>query len=106
MQHRLTDNNFNEGALSWSSFNDQITFSSMREEYLEIYVMNSDGSQQTRVTFNKGNSSSPAWSADGKCIAYVSSTAISSAIYIMTSDGLKQTRLTHDQDSALPAWQP
>lgn len=42
--------------------NTKIAFSSYRDGNHEIYVMNSDGSEQTRLTINETDDSSPSWS--------------------------------------------
>ena len=82
------------------------------EEYqskpnLEIYVMNSDGTNQTRLTDNLGPDTQPAWSPDGTQIAFVSARDHSPNIYVMDADGSNLTRLTDMPDANhLPTWSP
>ncbi len=77
----------------------------------DIYVMNSDGSNQTRLTNNPYLSfRSRAWSPNGTKIAYVIRQAFSeSHIYIMNEDGSNQTNLINSHRSIRIdqlAWSP
>jgi tricorn protease-like protein len=73
-------------------------------ELNEIYVMNSDGSEQTRLTDNNVNDYDPSWSPDGEKIAFVSN----GGIYVMNADdGSDVTRLTDNAaDDRFPSWSP
>ena len=63
----------------------------------EIYVMNSDGSNQTRLTNNQRQDNYPEWSPDGNKIAFWSSSPnTGSNIYVMNADGSKQTQLINN----------
>ncbi|MDQ3684527.1 MAG: hypothetical protein M3430_02860, partial [Acidobacteriota bacterium] len=65
----------------------------------EIYVMNSDGSNQSRLTNNAANDNYPAFSPDGSRIAFSSERDSGlDEIYVMNSDGSSQTRLTNSVD--------
>ena len=60
---RLSTNDSNfDGGPSWSPDSVKILFSSSRDGNPEIYVMNSNGSEQTRLTNNPANDFQPAWS--------------------------------------------
>ncbi|HEV7376412.1 MAG TPA: hypothetical protein VGN95_16980 [Pyrinomonadaceae bacterium] len=88
--------------------NGKIAFSYRENGSQKIYVMNSDGSNQTRLTDGHWDSW-PAWSPDGSRIAFKRKVDKDSAtdLYIMTADGNNQKLLTHNvefQDP--PAWSP
>jgi Tol biopolymer transport system component len=126
-QTRLTDepDSF-DGDPSWSSDGTRIAFVTDRdavtdrddddinEIFFDIYVMNSNGSEQTRLTDNDGFDGHPSWSPDGTKIAFSSdgdSTEESTNfdIYVMNADdGSEQTRLTDepDADDFQPSWSP
>ena len=77
----------------------KIAFSSDRDGNHEIYVMNSDGSNQTRLTNTIAEELEPSLSADGSRIAFVSAIGGNLGnhqIYVMNSDGTNQTRLTNN----------
>ena len=74
-QVRLTFNQDDEAFPSWSPDGTKIAFTSTRGGRLEIYVMNSDGSDQVPLAhllplggFHKHEA--PAWSPDGARIAF------------------------------------
>jgi Tol biopolymer transport system component len=68
----------------------KIAFNSNRSGNFEIYVMNSNGSNQTRLTTAGGVT--PAFSPDGSKIAFVSG----DGIYVMNADGSNPMRLTNN----------
>lgn len=87
--------------------NGKIAFTSDRDSNFEIYVMNSDGSNQTRLTNNPAQDVNPAWSPDGTRIAFVSTRDGNAEIYVMNADGSNQTRITNDlTGQAEPEWSP
>ena len=85
----------------------RIAFSSYRDGNLEIYVMNTDGSDQTNLTNNDAADWDPSWSPDGSRIAFSSERDGNSEIYVMTADGSDQTRFTNnDRWEGTPSWSP
>ena len=85
----------------------RIAFSSYRDGNLEIYVMNTDGSDQTNLTNNDAADWDPSWSPDGSHIAFSSERDGNSEIYVMTADGSDQTRFTNnDRWEGTPSWSP
>ncbi len=96
----------------------RIAFHSTRDEGLNVYVMNADGSVTTRLT-DSNLGAYPSWSPDGRLIAFVApdedpyssddrhEDRIVWNIYIMNADGSGVTRLTdnsaRDTD---PSWSP
>ena len=85
----------------------KIAFESNRDGNYEIYVMNSDGSNQVRLTNNPFFDSSPSWSPDNKKIAFASNRDGNYEIYVMNADGSNPTRLTNNPFGDFgPSWSP
>jgi Tol biopolymer transport system component len=81
----------------WSPDGSKLAFVSNRDGTHEIYVMESDGSNQTRATFSAGGllfgALWPAWTPDGSKIVYASDETGSYEIYIKD---FTPKRLTHN----------
>lgn len=69
-------------------------FTSERDGNLEVYVMNSDGTEQTRLTHNPAADTGAQWSPDGQKVAFVSDRTGTREIFIMHPDGSNQTQIT------------
>ena len=78
-----------------SSDGRQILFASDRDGDAEIFIMNTDGSQQRQLTHNEDWDSQPVWSADGREIYFVSDRDGSIAFYALT-DGAGLIKLEED----------
>jgi Tol biopolymer transport system component len=94
---------------SWSPDGSKIAFYSTRHGHgnEEIYIMNSDGTNQTRLTNNPACDWQPSWSPDGSKIAFVSRRDGNSEIYVMNADGTNQRNLTNNPaDDGEPSWSP
>ncbi|MCI0488870.1 MAG: LpqB family beta-propeller domain-containing protein [Blastocatellia bacterium] len=92
---------------TWSPDGSKIAFTSTRDGNREIYVINTDGSQEIRLTSNPASDWVPAWSPDGSKIAFVSDRDGNLEIYVMSADGSKQTRLTDNTAADVrPSWSP
>jgi TolB protein len=73
----------------------------------EIYVMNSDGSDQTNVSNDPASDADPSLSPDGSKIAFTSFRDGNYEIYVMNSDGSDQTNVSNDPASDYyPNWSP
>jgi TolB protein len=57
----LTNHPGSDVAAVWSPDNAQLAFVSRRQGNTEIYVMNSDGSEQVNLTNNPARDFAPAW---------------------------------------------
>jgi len=87
---------------------DLIAFSSDQDGDFEIWVMNTDGSDQRKLTDNDTTDWSPAWSPDGNQIVFISNRDSNDEIYVMNPDGSDVRRLTQTNDASesFPAWSP
>lgn len=92
--------------------NGKIAFASFRDGDMEIYSMNSDGTDQTNLTNSQAEDDNPAWSPDGSKVAFdrCQGLGCSSAeydIYVMAGDGSDVTDLTNALGSDTdPTWSP
>ncbi|MCX7021015.1 MAG: hypothetical protein NTW26_01845 [bacterium] len=111
----------------------RIAFTSDRDGDEEIFVMDTDGSNQTQLTYNNSSDAFPAWSPDGGRttfssdrdgdseifvmdadgspdggrIAFVSDRSGDAEIIVMDADGSNQTQLTDNTSQDwCPAWSP
>src|SRR5688500_1333707 len=71
----------------------KIAFVSERDGIPEIYLMNSDGSDQIALTNDIATKSSPLWSPDGRQIAFAPNNDDSASLYIMNADGTSPRKL-------------
>ena len=98
------------GRSDWSIHDLIVTYSGLRWER-ELYIMNSDGSDQQRISPVGGNSQGPSFSPDGKWIAFTSYFdryhVQGCEIYIMRVDGTDLRRLTDNEYCDYqPRWGP
>ena len=103
---QLTNNATVDQMASWSPNGKQIAFMSSRDGYCSVYVMSSDGSDQTNLTpkpdgvpNNQFCSRAPAWGRNGQQIYFSSfrpETNLFENIFVMNADGSDVTQLTFD----------
>ncbi len=89
--------------------NGKIAFVSERDGAgAEIYLMDSDGSNQTRLTTGGYFNAEPAWSPDGTKIAFSRVLGPSTTdIFVINADGSAETALTNDPATdSNPSWSP
>jgi Tol biopolymer transport system component len=100
----------------------RIAFTSERDGYQEIYVMNADGSGLVKLANDISPKYYPAWSPDGKKIAFASNQDGVGSLYVMNADGSNLTELVDtkafsvydqfrpelrfDTDCCSPDWSP
>ena len=109
---QLTDSLGYDASPQWSSLNDKILFDSDRDGDLEIYVMNSDGTDQLNLSNDpESDDVFPSWTPDGKSVVFQSrdldSEESNDQIFVMSADGGQKTRLTSlDTKNSIPRVSP
>lgn len=112
-QIRLTRDNAFDGTATWSPDGNLITFASNRDTglpynpyNLDIYVMNSDGSNVRRIVDDPEYDVGPQWSPDGRQIVFMTGRNGNFDVYEMNADGTNQRNLTADYDKSdgAPVW--
>jgi len=94
-------------ATTISTATGQIAFASDRDGNGEIYVMNTDWSNQHNLTNHPAADWHPTWSPDGTRIAFCSVRDGNIEIYVMDGDGSNVRRLTnHIGLDQFPSWSP
>lgn len=92
---------------SWSPDGSRIAYASQSGENMDVFVMDSDGSNRVRLTSESAADTQPAWSPDGLRIAFVSSRDGTEQILTMNADGTSQTRVGKAEGGAqTPSWSP
>jgi Tol biopolymer transport system component len=113
---RLTSGLALDARPAWSPDGQQIVFLSTRTDQLEIFVMDTDGSQQRRLTQNSNASiEPPKWSPDGSQLLFVSIRPDNPDIFVMDStcgdlpdgcEGHIRNLTQHPAVDSQPAWSP
>ncbi len=108
---RLTTHTAEEWLPEWSPDGQKIAFWSLRDGSWEIYLMNTDGSDERKLTEESAGVprtagvSRPTWSADGAFIAFASSRTGNIDIWLMNADGTNHRRLTNSAAQDIdPDW--
>lgn len=101
---RLTNSGFADENPVLSPDGTKIAFTSQRDQVNltsngsipELYVMNSDGTNQTRLTNNKTSEANPKWSPDSTKIAFTFNDFTNPEIYIINADGTNLLNITNN----------
>lgn len=107
---KITDLQINGYDPSVSPDGSKIAFCSLRDDqYSQIYIANSDGSNEKRITkIGTGDSCGPVWSHEGKKIAFYSFALThpsrNPAIWVMDPDGSNMKRIA--EHGLSPSWSP
>lgn len=96
---------YNHGAWpsGWSPDGSQIVFYWYREGYDQLWIMNSDGTNQRKLTTDSYWNAMPSMAPDGRKVAFASYRDGNYEIYTVNSDGTNATRLTNQ---AAEEWRP
>ena len=90
---------------AWSPDGERIAFASSRSGDTELWVMNSDGSEQRQLTVRPGRDLMPAWSPDGRWLTFSRHIDRSWDLAIISSDGGDASPLTRlDGTESRPIW--
>ncbi|MBI2845382.1 MAG: PD40 domain-containing protein [Chloroflexi bacterium] len=91
----------------WSPDSQWIAFQSNRKRH-SIYIMRSDGSEETRLEHQGWLNGFPSWSPDGQWIVFTSSRRGPEVeLFMVRPDGTELTQLTHNSVWELqPVWSP
>jgi Tol biopolymer transport system component len=96
---QLTNSLGNDASPQWSTQTGKILFDSNRDEDLEVYVMNADGSDQLNLSNDSSRDDTfPSWSHDGKSVVFQSKLLGSDGydqVFIMGVDGQNKVQLTN-----------
>lgn len=102
---RLTNDRYSDHDPDWSPDGQKITFLRCIEgEGSDVWIMNSDGSNQARLT-NTGDNWYTSWLEDGSKIAFCSIRSGNTDIWIMNSDGSNPFQVTYSYfTDEYPVW--
>ncbi len=101
---KLTDNFEEDSSPRWSPDGKKIVFSSKRDGFWQIYIMDADGSNQVRIITEMG-ATSPDWSPDGKKIVFTTATGLVFSTLTMNADGSNPTTVL-GAIGKFPRWSP
>ncbi len=91
---RLTATTATDLPGSYSPDGTQIAFTSTRDGFAQVYVMNVDGSDVRRLTDTPGPKETPRWTPDGRRIVYAAQEMRRMQVWIMNADGTGHRQLT------------
>jgi len=104
---RVTHHPAYDGGPSWSPDGTRLIFNTDRDNDVESYVIDVDGSNPTNLTNDPSDERWSAWSPDGTKIAFRSNRDEDYEIHVMDADGENPINLTMaDGYDSYPSWSP
>jgi TolB protein len=104
---RLTSNPWDDITPAISPDGSFLAYSSRRNGYWDLYVLNLATGAQTRLTDTAEYEASPSWSPDGQWLAFERFDGNNTDIFIVPLEGGQEIRLTdHNSIDRSPAWSP
>ena len=98
--------NFSERlGLTWMTSN-QLVYGSRASGNLDLWAMNSDGTNARQLTMESSADAQPAVSSDGRYIAYISNRSGEFNLWRMNSDGTNQVMITNGKAVHSPGYSP
>lgn len=109
-QRRLVKESLNtsDGA-TWSSDGKQIVYSRKGEKGADVYIADSDGTNERRITYDQDTNiynGSAALSPDGKFVAFYSDNEKSAALTVIGVDGRNRQTILAEGYNWYPRWSP
>lgn len=91
---------------SWSPSGDKIVYTSLQKNNeINIFAINVDGSGLVQLTGGSGNNEYPSWSPDSGMIVFASNRQGKRKLYVMNADGSNQrSLLSMDGEEQQPSW--
>lgn len=81
----------------WSPDSKQLTYCAARNGEMDVYTINTDGTNETRLTISEGLNDGPEYSPDGEYIWFNSVRTGLMQIWRMKTYGIEQTQMTFDE---------
>ena len=105
---KLTEKNGINLCPVWSHDGEKIAFLSNRTGNFDVFVMNSNGTNQINLSDSPENNYCPSWSPDSSRLAYTSRVDTGESIFIINADGTGKIQITNGKDwkDTKPLWSP
>jgi TolB protein len=107
---RLTDQSMDMsilGDFAWSPDGSRLAYVGYGDDLqLDVYTVDSDGTNELQLTEDHSDARSLSWSPDGNHVAFMSDHDGTDEIWVVGADGSNLTRITDMQVELGPMWSP